>query len=190
MNIHIEELLPIPGEEYLKKINEIIGVHRQVQIDTYPNPLYDLATEDIEKDLLNHQDKFLNNWIKDREKWGKEYLGLLAYDTNKLVGFSTAAKQIFYYDNPNNPSETIEKEKVWIGNIFILREYQGNHIGSQLMKKIIEWSNGLPILLKVVSYNTQAINFYKSFGFEYAHDTKEEDYNGKKIPQICMSKEY
>lgn len=80
-----------------------------------------------------------------------------------------------------------------INAMYTLPGYEGKGVGKRLMEKSLEWLGaGSDIKLKVVAYNTNAISFYKKFGFQET-ETKI-DYggtqlpSGKEIPRIEMVK--
>ena len=78
-----------------------------------------------------------------------------------------------------------------INSIYIEPPFQGKGIGSMLMKKALDWlGDDKDIYLEVLSYNQNAINFYKSFGFEQTDAIVPEEPNLpnliKTLPQIEM----
>lgn len=50
--------------------------------------------------------------------------------------------------------------------MYVAPEAQGKGVGSKLMNQVLDWyGRDQDIYLEVVSYNQNAINFYKRFGF-------------------------
>ena len=147
-------------------------------LEIYPNKNYDISVEDISaidwhdpeglanrrKEIIENQDT-IHTWV------AKNNQGL-------IVGFCKATK----LDNLGE-----------IDALYVLKELQGKGLGRKLMEKALTWL-GLDsdIKLKVVAYNTHAIEFYRKFGFKEIG--KETSYkgthlpNGKEIPRIEMIK--
>jgi GNAT superfamily N-acetyltransferase len=56
----------------------------------------------------------------------------------------------------------------------VKREYQNYHIGSLLLRRVVEWAKSKQINrieLKVYSFNTGAIEFYSGKGFKELNKT-------------------
>lgn len=184
IEVEIRELLPRSKEEYLNIVKKIIKVQEKSQKETYPNKEYNITEEDIVEEYKSIGPEI---WLSSYDKWGKESLGLLVFDKKgNLIAFSTASKVTFSYTDPRDKTKEIEKTKVWIGNIFVLRSYQGMGIGSRLMARIIDFADGLPLALNVIKYNKKAILFYEKFKMRYSYDAKPIVYGRKSLPQICM----
>jgi ribosomal protein S18 acetylase RimI-like enzyme len=102
---------------------------------------------------------------------------LIAKLDDKIVGFIDA--------------HVDEQNRRCIDALHVAPEVQGNGVGGKLMQRALDWyGRDQDIYLEVVSYNQNAINFYKHFGFERtdADVTKEEgrpEYL-KSLPQIEM----
>lgn len=65
---------------------------------------------------------------------------------------------------------------IYVGGIQILPEFQGKGIGTAIFKDLVNESNkkGLPVTLEVHDVNLDAIEFYKSLGFEsVGHEEKK-----------------
>lgn len=104
---------------------------------------------------------------------------VLKNDENKIVGFCKVSK----LDNMGE-----------IDGMYVIQELQGKGLGKKLMEKALEWlGQNTDIKLKVVIYNTRAIEFYKKFGFKET-ENKITSYpgtklaNGKELPRIEMVK--
>lgn len=119
------------------------------------------------KEIYEEQQKYqysLNPPCKDRfltytyKGYIDEFLGsddaviFIAQDEGKIIGFLTV--MVF------NKDASIE-------DVFIKEEYRHRGIGSQLMRKAIDWIrkvNATDINVHVVVGNEKAIDFYKKFG--------------------------
>ena len=78
-----------------------------------------------------------------------------------------------------------------VGALYVLPETQGIGLGSKLIEKILGWhkSDENNIYLRVASYNQNAIDFYKRFGFESTDNIVVDEgniYGNTKIPEIEM----
>ena len=164
--------------ENVKKIRTIA---KNAWLEIYPNEKYGITREDITAiDWFNPEE------IEKRKKEIKEgnntHTWVLRDDKANIVGFCKVSK------NNNSSDIKIQKE---IDGMFIIKEFQGKGLGKKLMQKAIEWlGNDEEIKLEVVSYNTNAINFYKKFGFQETtlpvSKKRTQLPNGKQIPRIVM----
>ena len=65
--------------------------------------------------------------------------------------------------------------------MYVLPEFKGQGFGKKLMQKAFEWlGTEKNVILKVVSYNSHAIEFYKRMGFK--ETGKNVSYRGTKLP--------
>lgn len=85
--------------------------------------------------------------LKDFDSETKEELILVAYDNDIPIGFIS----IWMKDN-------------FIHHLYIDQHYQGKNIGTELLKAAIVQTH-LPITLKCLENNTNAIAFYLKKGF-------------------------
>jgi len=85
--------------------------------------------------------------LKDFDNETKEELILVAYDNDIPIGFIS----IWMKDN-------------FIHHLYIDQHYQGKNIGTELLKAAIVQTH-LPITLKCLENNTNAIAFYLKKGF-------------------------
>ncbi len=84
-----------------------------------------------------------------------------------------------------------ERNRRCIGAIYVAPESQGTGVGGKLLRKVLEGlGRDQDMYLDVVSYNQNAIGFYKHFGFEETDAVvpQEEGRPGylKSLPQIEM----
>ena len=155
----------------------IRDVQRDAWIATYPNEEYGIMREDVE--AKNWGDERVERWKKRIEELGNERRIWSAKERNKVVGFCVAAKGI--------DSGQIEA-------LYISPEYQGRHVGSNLMKEAVAWLNPEhDAIVEVAKYNEKAISFYKAFGFEGEEDITDPAFvahlaSGKVIPEVRMTR--
>jgi ribosomal protein S18 acetylase RimI-like enzyme len=162
----------------LDDANDVVDIQRVVWLDTFPNPDFGITREDIEKKLkvmaVGGVER-LKKHIHHAEKDGAHFW--VAKSNKKVVGFIRAEKH-----NDRNR----------IRVLLILHEYQKRGIGKKLMKKALSWlGNEKDIVLNVVSYNINAIGFYKALGFVKGDPTYSEVAklpSGKVLPEIEMIK--
>jgi len=155
----------------------IVEVRRSTWLCTYTNEKAGITRKDIE-DKIN-----LQTLEEESERARKTIVEnpsiktFVAKDNDKVVGILVVIK-----------GEEINR----IGQLYVLSEYQGKGIGTQLMEKGLEWlGNDKDIEFEVATYNTNAINFYKKFGFVengIGDNPVGQLPSGKKIPEIKMIK--
>ena len=93
---------------------------------------------------------------------GKDSVAFLAKESDKIVGYMIGA--IVDADDYRNIKNIAEAE-----NMFVLKDYRGKGIGSQLLKAFFEWSKskGATIIRTVTSAgNKQSLEFHKANGFK------------------------
>ena len=83
------------------------------------------------------------------------------------------------------------KDSEWeITTLYILPDYQGQGIGSQLMNSaldhILAANSRAKLYLWVLATNVKAISFYQQHGFVASAHSSEEWYEGSKIVDIKM----
>lgn len=155
----------------------IVGVRRSTWLCTYPNEQAGITRKDIE-DKIN-----LRSLAEDTERARKTIVEnpsiktFIAKDNNKVVGILVVIR-----GEANNR----------IGQLYVLPEYQGKGIGTQLMEKGLDWlGSDKNIEFEVATYNTSAISFYKKFGFVengIGDNPVGQLPSGKTIPEIKMIK--
>lgn len=160
-------------------IDDVREVRRETWLATYPNPETQITVEDVKSEFVETPEQAVEN-RKQREEWVKDPANyyLVARDDGKAVGFFIGRK---------NP----EYNRVMA--IYVLPSFQGKGIGGMMMEKGLEWiGKDKTILVNVVSYNLNAQEFYRKFGFELtgkdATDTHHPLASGKVIPEVEMKK--
>jgi ribosomal protein S18 acetylase RimI-like enzyme len=153
---------------------------RDAWLELYPNETYEIKAKDISaidwynpkglarrrKEIVENQDT-IHTWVIKNEK-------------GEVVGFCKASKL-----------DTMGE----IDAMYVLQELKGRGLGKKLMQQAFEWLGPkLDIKLKVVSYNTNAIEFYRKNGFkETGNNVSYEGTklpNGKEIPRIEMVRKH
>ncbi len=154
----------------------IFNVQKITWLDIYPNEKYGVQYEDIAERFADDK-KFIAKIKKGVESYGKNSQGWVVEMDGKIVGFSATFE---------------EDGRGTVGAVYVLPEHQGKGIGKLLLQKILDFrKNSKELCLKVATYNKNAINFYKKFGFQIVHgsEDKHEIIKGKFIPIIRMKKE-
>lgn len=151
------------------------------RIDAYPNEELGVTAEDVRVMSEGKDGEFLPRRIKFLRSELEAEAGInntifVARSNNQVVGFA---------------APRYEDEKRWIDQAYILPEFQGKGIGVELMKQVLGYlGNNEDIYLHVVSYNQNAIDFYKNFGFKKTAAIIEDEEGRpsylKNIPEIEM----
>lgn len=154
-----------------------INVYYKTWLDTYPNEKLDITREDIEN---SYKDAFSPGEIKklkDKiEHLDKNTRRLVAKNGDKIVGVATAV---------------IKEDNNELRTIYVLPEYQGRGIGKKLWmetKKFFDPTKD--IVVNVVTYNQNTIEFYKKLGFVDTGKRGEDDIlvtkSGVRMPEMEM----
>jgi ribosomal protein S18 acetylase RimI-like enzyme len=173
---------PVEIERAIPDDAEIIcDIRDRAWLETYPNTELGITVEDVRVMAQGPNGEYVPrraSYLKEQlAKDGPNQATFVAKVDNKIVGFIDPR-----IDEINHRR---------IGAIYVAPEAQGRGVGSKLMKQVLDYyGREQDIYLEVVSYNQNAIDFYKRFGFEQtdAIIPKEEgrpDYL-KSLPQIEM----
>lgn len=146
---------------------------------TYPNKEAGITEEDIR---LRTEGRNGERIPQNIDRWRKH---IEADDINSAVFVARAHGVVAGMANA-----TIKDGKRYLTALYVSTDAQGKGIGGQLMMNVLEWHGGDDeIYLNVASYNQNAINFYKRYGFEQT-DTPVVDegnvYGNTRIPEIQM----
>jgi GNAT superfamily N-acetyltransferase len=167
----------IISEAVTEDAREITLIRRKTWIETYANEKEGITREDIEAVLNNRTIEEETSQRKIRMLNDRNFKTWVAKDNGVVIGFADAQKKEDMYR---------------IGPFYILPDYQKQGTGSDLMKLALAWlGNDKEIHFEVIAYNSQAIAFYKKFGFVENGVTHYEPVifpNGREMPQIEMIK--
>ena len=139
-------------EAGIDDFEKIQNVFYRTWLVTYPNKEHGISVDDIE-------DRFKDrNAPERREKRRQDILTrnlnkrlLVAKDGDTVVGVCRASK-----------SESENR----LNAIYVLPEYQGKGVGSRLWAEISSFfDQDKEVVIDVVTYNQNAIDFYKKLGF-------------------------
>jgi ribosomal protein S18 acetylase RimI-like enzyme len=156
-------------------IEGILRVQKETWLATYPNEAHGITLEDIKNRDWDNPEK-VERWKQSLQN--SEIHVWVAEDSGAIVGFC-------------NGNKTDGEHR--LRAIYVLPEAQGKGIGSRLAEQCFAWlGNEKEILVDVVSYNEQAISFYKKLGFEGNDLVLETELfvlpSGIKLPEIRMKK--
>lgn len=159
----------------------ICDIRDRAWIEAYPNPELGITAKDIEINAKGLHGEFVPKriaWFKEKlPKNDENWICFVAQTNNVTVGFVVASNE--------------DDGKKFINSIYIEPTFQGKGLGTMLMQRALDWlGNDEDVYLEVLSYNQNAINFYKRFGFEKTDtvvplEEGAPDYI-KPLPQIEM----
>ncbi len=159
----------------------ICDIRDRAWLQTYPNAGLGITEEDIRLNAQGMNGVFLPRRIAYLKK-------KLSSDTSDVTIYvAKVEEEVIGYIDPYID----DSGDGHIGAIYVAPEFQGKGVGGSLMEHVLEMFGGKrDIYLEVVSYNENAISFYKKFGFEQTDNTVSEE-EGRpdymiNIPQIEM----
>jgi ribosomal protein S18 acetylase RimI-like enzyme len=165
--IHIDGAIP-------QDARGIVNVQKEGWLATYPNEQFGVTQEDILSRNLDSDEK-VATWEQRLMSQGEGSRTWVAKDGDKVVGFCSATKD----DDANH-----------LRAIYVMPQYQGRSIGSQLMEQALQWlGDSRDVVLEVVSYNEKAISFYEKLGFQKGESLPDDSAtfpSGASMPEIQM----
>lgn len=159
----------------------ICDIRDRAWIEAYPNAELGITAKDIEINAKGLHGEFVPKriaWFKDKlAKNDENWICYVAQINNVARGFVVAS--------------TEDDGRKFLNSIYVEPNFQGKGLGAMLMQKALDWLGGdEDIYLEVLSYNQNAINFYKRFGFEQTDAAVPEEPNLpafiKSLPQMEM----
>lgn len=163
-------------------VEKMRNISRNAWLEIYPNEIYGITREDIEAIDWFNPEELEKRRRKIREEKGDTHAWVLKDDKGNVVGFCKVSKD-------GHKTDTTKQRE--IDAMYVVKEFHGKGLGKKLMEKALEWlgTDG-DIRLEVVSYNTNAINFYKKFGFQETDlpitDKRTQLPSKKQIPRTVM----
>ncbi|MDD3679623.1 MAG: GNAT family N-acetyltransferase [Candidatus Shapirobacteria bacterium] len=144
----------------------ITKIKKAVWLDIYPNLGLGVTKKDIlALDFELEESRRRQNMTKPNWRYW------LARIDNEPVGYLAAKK---------------EDSQGIIKLVHVLSSYRGKGIGTALFNQALEWLAGKRIRLQVVGNNSDAIEFYRKFGFSFMGRGRPIKIAGKKIDAIKM----
>lgn len=160
----------------IKDVKNIQKIFYETWLATYPNEEAGITIEDIKEKFKN---RFSKQAIKKRmddilDKSGNT-LFLVAKDGVSVVGVCKIVKK----ENNNQ-----------LQAIYVLPRYQKKGIGKMFWNNAVKFfGNKNDIIVRVATYNIQAINFYKKLGFvdtgkRFSEEKLKMPISGSYIPEM------
>ncbi|GAC1392129.1 MAG: hypothetical protein NVSMB46_07060 [Candidatus Saccharimonadales bacterium] len=163
-------------------VETICDIRDRAWIIAYPNAELGITAEDIRVNAQGRNGEFVPRRIAYlKEQINKD-------DSTGLTIFVARLNdKVVGYVNPRIDEQNHRR----IGAIYVAPEYQGMGIGSQLLQQVLDlYGRDQEVFLEVVSYNQNAIDFYKRFGFEQTDNIVPEEEGRpaylKSLPQVEM----
>lgn len=158
---------------------EIVSLLLSAWLYTYPNEQYQITESDIRKKFggIDEKNIRISDYL-DSIRGNTDVTYLVALLNSKVCGFlySTRAQGDLY-----------------INALYVHPEYHRGGAGSSLLNEGITLNYGVGhIIVDVVSYNEQAIAFYRKHGFVVQGSSQTsfgQFFGGKSVPEIQMIKD-
>lgn len=160
----------------------ICDIRDRAWLEAYPNEEHGITVDDVRLMAQGPDGEYVPRRIAYlKEQLSKED------GTEDITFVAKVDGEVIGYIDPG----VDEQNRRRIGAIYVAPEAQGMGVGSKLMSQVLNWyGRDQDIFLEVVSYNQNAIDFYKQHGFAQTDNAvhKEEGRPGylKELPQIEM----
>lgn len=157
-------------------VETMIEIKRVRWFEIYPNEKHDITAKDLSIIDWYNPENLAKRKKELKEVKNDTHTFVIKNNESKIVGYCKVSKTSDYGE---------------INAIYTLPGFEGKGLGKKLIQKAFEWLGpSLDIKLKVVAYNTNAIGFYKKFGFkETGNKVSYEGTqlpSGKELPRIEM----
>lgn len=153
-------------------------VQHQTWLATYPNEELGITRE-----AINARFAYPDGTLMKRHPTNRQQINTdpalhvwVAKEEQRVIGFCIALKEAL---------------NGHVRAIYVLPAHQGRGIGKRLLQASLDWlGDHKPVTLAVATYNTKAIAFYQSFGFEINEQAPGVSVahlpSGVAIPQLEM----
>jgi ribosomal protein S18 acetylase RimI-like enzyme len=160
----------------------INSIRDQARLQTYPNAEHGITAEDMQLIIQGQQGEF----VPRRVAYYRQQI-IDGADSTLAVYVAKINGEIVGFTHPQKD----EKGRLMIGDMFVAPAAQGKGVGGHLMEKALDvLGRDHDIYLEVVSYNQNAISFYRRFGFEKTDAEVPKEAGRptylKSLPQIEM----
>ncbi|HFI0423952.1 TPA: GNAT family N-acetyltransferase [Streptococcus suis] len=134
-------------------------------------------------ELFDCGEETINDYLRKESELSQDDKRLLIYvENNRVVGFVSMSLANFKVSIQND--RTVEMDPiVYVYALGVDKEFQGNKIGSLLLKAVLSIAVGIDNLLPLKGVRLEsmrdATDFYEKFGFIYLTRSPEEDFTSK-----------
>ncbi len=163
-------LIEKPKIEDVRQIQDVFYI---TWLDAYPNDEIGITKEDVEERFKNrHSEEVMQKRRNVISNTDEKKLFLVAKDSEKVVGVCKLLKE----DNFND-----------LEAIYVLPEYQGRGIGRMFWEEALKfWNLENNIIVRVATYNINAIKFYKKLGFVDSGKRFSKEHFKMPISGVCI----
>lgn len=139
----------------LSNLEMLTEISRQTFVDAFEK-------DNNPDDLLAYIDSAFNKKQIEIELLNPNSEFYFVYDSETLVGY-------FKINENEAQAEPFGKDALEVSRIYVLKQLQGQHLGSQILKKIIDIAKKKQkswMWLGVWQLNVDAVRFYERHGFK------------------------
>lgn len=158
-------------------VDTIVSLGQKTFVETY-------GDTNSKETVAAYVDKMFNQERIEKEviTFGERFF--IAYVGDLPVGFTKLSEN-------KQPKGLNGKKKIEVERIYVLKEYQGFKIGTELIEKVLQVADGEAykiVWLSVWQKNNKAIQFYQKAGF-VIYDTDEFEFGEEIHQDFLMKKE-
>ncbi|MBI4032629.1 GNAT family N-acetyltransferase [Candidatus Berkelbacteria bacterium] len=152
---------------------EMVHVHNQSWLETYPNEEHGISEEDIRHRLAAKAEGKVERYRKMIEtQRDSDHAAFVARQNGTTVGIALP-----YVEGDGRRR---------LGALYVLKRAHGTGAGSQLLGRALQWHGNNDVYLQVTSYNERAKRFYEKHGFEFTGKEGFEEVGDVKMPVMEM----